>query len=52
MAAPLAGKPRIPEGPGTLATRGPLFGMSVIGVFLLGALNVFPTLALGPWSGH
>ncbi len=49
MAASLARKPRIPQSPGTLATHGLLFGTLVIGVILLvGALNFFPALALGP----
>ena len=49
MAGSLAGKQRVPASPGTLAAHGPLFGGLVIGVILLvGALNFFPALGLGP----
>ncbi len=59
VAGALAGKKRISETAGTMPTHGPLFGTLLIAtVLLVGALNYFPALALGPvvehlmlWSG-
>ncbi|MBW9253871.1 potassium-transporting ATPase subunit KdpA, partial [Acidithiobacillus ferriphilus] len=44
-----AGKKTTPAGAGTLTTHTPIFiGLLVGVVLLLGALNFFPALALGP----
>jgi K+-transporting ATPase ATPase A chain len=59
IAGSLAGKKRLPHGPGTMPTHGPLFvGLLVGTVLLVGALTYVPALALGPavehlilWSG-
>lgn len=49
MAGSLAGKQKVPAGAGTLATHTPIFISLLVGVVLLvGALNFFPALALGP----
>jgi len=53
IAGSLAGKPRAPEGPGTLPTHGPLFVGLLAGVILiLGGLQYLPALALGPIAEH
>ncbi|ARP96061.1 potassium-transporting ATPase subunit KdpA [Bordetella genomosp. 13] len=53
LAGSLAAKPRLPQGPGTMPTTGPLFGVLLIGsVLLVGALNYVPALALGPVAEH
>lgn len=49
IAGSLAGKHRVPPGPGTLPTHTPLFVGLLIGTLLgIGALTFFPALALGP----
>ncbi len=49
IAGSLARKPRVPAGPGTMPTHTPLFvGLLVGTVIIVGALNFFPALALGP----
>lgn len=49
MAGVLARKARAPETPASLPAHGALFGVLVLCVILLvGALNFFPALALGP----
>ncbi|MCR1356597.1 potassium-transporting ATPase subunit KdpA, partial [Acidithiobacillus ferrooxidans] len=49
LAGSLAGKKTIPVGAGTLTTHTPIFiGLLVGVVLLIGALNFFPALALGP----
>ena len=49
LAGALAGKKKTPAGAGTLATYTPIFIGLLVGVVLLvGALNFFPALALGP----
>ncbi|MBU2816269.1 potassium-transporting ATPase subunit KdpA, partial [Acidithiobacillus ferrooxidans] len=49
LAGALAGKKKIPAGAGTLTTHTPIFIGLLVGVILLvGALNFFPALALGP----
>ncbi|GAA4325484.1 potassium-transporting ATPase subunit KdpA [Pigmentiphaga soli] len=49
LAGSLAAKKRIPAGPGTMPTTGPLFVTLLIGtVLLVGALTYVPALALGP----
>jgi K+-transporting ATPase ATPase A chain len=53
MAGSLAGKRRVPAGPGTMPTTGPLFVVLLIGsVLLVGALTYVPALALGPVAEH
>ncbi|AOB32344.1 ATPase [Bordetella sp. H567] len=53
MAGSLAGKRRIPAGPGTMPTTGALFVILLIGsVLLVGALTYVPALALGPVAEH
>ncbi len=53
IAGSLAGKKRIPAGPGTLPTHTPLFVAWLIGVVLIvGALSFIPALALGPIVEH
>lgn len=53
MAGSLAAKRPVPPGPGTLPTHGVLFSGFLVGVILLlGALNFFPALALGPIVEH
>ena len=53
MAGSLAQKPKVPAGPGTFPTHGPLFVVLLCGtVLLLGALTFVPALALGPIAEH
>lgn len=53
LAGSLAAKPRLPQGPGTMPTTGPLFVVLLIGaVLLVGALTYVPALALGPVAEH
>ena len=53
LAGSLGAKPRLPEGPGTMPTAGPLFVVLLIGaVLLVGALTYVPALALGPLAEH
>jgi K+-transporting ATPase ATPase A chain len=53
MAGSLGAKKRIPVGPGSLPTHGPLFIALLIGtVVLVGLLNYVPALALGPMAEH
>jgi K+-transporting ATPase ATPase A chain len=53
MAGSLAAKRRVPAGPGTMPTHGPLFVVLLIGaVLLVGALTYVPALALGPVAEH
>ncbi|MFJ1301128.1 potassium-transporting ATPase subunit KdpA [Pseudomonadota bacterium AL_CKDN230030165-1A_HGKHYDSX7] len=53
LAGSLGAKPRLPEGPGTMPTAGPLFVVLLIGaVLLVGALTYVPALALGPVAEH
>ncbi len=53
IAGSLARKKRIPVGPGTLPTHGPLFvTLLVATVLLVGALTFVPALALGPIVEH
>ena len=53
LAGSLAAKRRIPAGPGTMPTTGPLFVVLLIGaVLMVGALTYIPALALGPVAEH
>lgn len=53
IAGSLAAKPKLAPSPGTLPTHGPLFIGLLIGVILiLGGLQFFPALALGPIVEH
>ena len=53
MAGSFAAKKRIPTGPGTMPTHGPLFVALLVGsVLLIGLLNYVPALALGPLVEH
>jgi K+-transporting ATPase ATPase A chain len=53
MAGSLAAKRRLPVGPGSMPTTGPLFVVLLIGaVLLVGALTYVPALALGPVAEH
>ncbi len=53
LAGSLVRKKKTPEGAGTLPTHTPLFIVWLIGVVILvGALNFFPALALGPIIEH
>ena len=53
LAGSLAGKKKIPISAGTLPTHTPLFIAWLIGIVLIvGALNFFPALALGPIVEH
>ena len=53
IAGSLVVKPKLAPSPGTLPTHGPLFIGLVIGVILiLGGLQFFPALALGPLVEH
>ncbi len=53
IAGALAGKTRVPDGPGTLPTHTPLFVFLLVAVVVVvGALSFFPTLALGPIVEH
>jgi K+-transporting ATPase ATPase A chain len=52
-AGSLARKKTVPPGEGTLPTDTPLFGGTLAGVILIiGGLNVFPVLTLGPVLEH
>ena len=53
MAGSLAAKKKLPAGLGTLPTHTPLFVMLVVAtVLVVGALALFPALALGPIVEH
>jgi len=53
LAGSLAAKRRIPAGPGTMPTTGPLFVALLVGaVLMVGALTYIPALALGPVAEH
>jgi K+-transporting ATPase ATPase A chain len=53
VAGSLAAKKKVPAGAGTLPTHTPLFVVWLIAVVILvGALNFFPALALGPIVEH
>lgn len=53
LAEALAEGKKVAAGPGTLPTHGLLFGLWLfLVVLLLGALNFFPALALGPVADH
>ncbi|HWQ87008.1 potassium-transporting ATPase subunit KdpA [Brevundimonas sp.] len=53
IAGSLVVKPRLAPSPGTLPTHGPLFIGLLIGVIvILGGLQFFPALALGPLVEH
>jgi len=53
LAGSMGAKRRIPAGPGTMPTTGPLFVVLLIGaVLLVGALTYVPALALGPVAEH
>jgi K+-transporting ATPase ATPase A chain len=53
MAGSLAAKRRLPAGPGSMPTTGPLFVVLLIGaVLMVGALTYVPALALGPIAEH
>ncbi len=53
LAGSLATKKRVPSGAGTLSTTSPLFIAWLIAViFIVGALNFIPALALGPIAEH
>lgn len=53
VAASLASKQSVPEGPGTFRTDNSLFVvLLIVIVFIIGALTFFPALALGPIAEH
>jgi K+-transporting ATPase ATPase A chain len=53
LAGSLARKKIVPESAGTFPVSGPLFTALLVGVVLIvGALNFFPALALGPIVEH
>jgi K+-transporting ATPase ATPase A chain len=53
LAGSLGSKKRVPQGPGSMPTHGPLFIVLLIGtVLLVGLLNYVPALALGPMVEH
>ncbi|MFN8095927.1 MAG: potassium-transporting ATPase subunit KdpA, partial [Vicinamibacteria bacterium] len=53
IAGRLAGKKRVPPGPGTLPTGGPLFAVLLVGmIVIVGALTFFPVLGLSPIVEH
>ena len=53
LAGALAGKPSVPEGPGTFATHSPIFVALLIGVIVIvGALTFLPADSLGPIVEH
>jgi K+-transporting ATPase ATPase A chain len=53
LAGSLARKRLVPESAGTFPVSGPLFTALLIGTILIvGALNFFPALALGPIVEH
>jgi K+-transporting ATPase ATPase A chain len=53
IAGSLATKPKLSPTTGTFPTDGPLFGGLLVGVILImGGLQFFPSLALGPIVEH
>lgn len=53
LAGSLAARNKVPAGPGTLPTHGPLFVFLLVAVVVVvGALSFFPALALGPVVEH
>ena len=53
LAGSLAAKRRLPAGPASMPTTGPLFVTLLIGaVLMVGALTYVPALALGPVAEH
>ena len=53
IAGSLAAKPKLAASAGTFPTHGPLFVGLLVGVILiLGGLQFFPALALGPIVEH
>ena len=53
LAGSLAAKKKVPAGPGTLPTHGPLFVALLVGtVLIVGALTFLPALAVGPIVEH
>ncbi len=53
LAGSLAGKTKVPAAGGTLPTHGPLFvGLLIAVILILGGLQFFPALALGPIAEH
>ncbi len=53
IAGSLAAKVKVPPSPGTMPTDGPLFVGLLVGIILiLGGLQFFPALALGPIVEH
>jgi K+-transporting ATPase ATPase A chain len=53
LAGSLARKKRLPQGPGSLPTHGPIFVVLLMAVVLVvGALTFVPALALGPVAEH
>jgi K+-transporting ATPase ATPase A chain len=53
LAGSLARKRMVPASAGTFPVSGPLFGALLVGTILIvGALNFFPALALGPIVEH
>jgi potassium-transporting ATPase potassium-binding subunit len=53
IAGAIAAKKKVPASSGTFPTHGPLFVGLLIGVILiLGGLQYFPALALGPIVEH
>jgi K+-transporting ATPase ATPase A chain len=53
IAGVVAGKKKVPPGPGTLPTDGPLFATLLVGVIVIvGALTFLPVLGLGPIVEH
>lgn len=53
IAESLAGKKKVPESVGTLATNNALFVFLLVGVvIMIGALGFLPSLALGPIAEH
>jgi K+-transporting ATPase ATPase A chain len=53
LAGSLAAKKKVPGSPGTLSTTSPLFIFWLVFIIILvGALNFFPALSLGPVIEH
>ncbi|MFN3499758.1 MAG: potassium-transporting ATPase subunit KdpA, partial [Pannonibacter indicus] len=53
IAGSLAAKVKVPASSGTLPTDGPLFtGLLIAIILILGGLQFFPALALGPIAEH
>lgn len=53
VAARLAAKPRVPEGPGTLSIETPTFALTTIAIIvILTLLQFMPALVLGPVAEH